>query len=224
MQKMFHNYFADNTNKRSVAARLRKQRFQLFTNMLNSIPPIVNVLDVGGTQGYWEMVAKGSSLLAKVQVTLLNIQPLVTTLPNFTSMVGDARAMPQFADKQFDIVFSNSTIEHVSSFSDQKNIADEVIRVGKHYYVQTPNRYFPIEPHFVFPFFQFLPISIRVWLVQNFKLGWFPKITDYQKALSEVIGIRLMTKTEVKILFPDAAIFEEKYFGLVKSFIAYTRD
>ena len=221
---MLHSYFADNTDKRSVASHLRKQRFQLFANMLDSMPPVVNVLDVGGTQGYWEMVAKGSSLMDKVQVTLLNLQAMEATLPNFTSLVGDARAMPQFIDKQFDFVFSNSTIEHVRNFSDQKKIADEVIRVGKHYYVQTPNRYFPIEPHFVFPFFQFLPISIRVWLVQNYKLGWFPKITDYQKALTEVTGIRLMTKTEVDKLFPDAAIYEEKYFGLVKSFVAYTRD
>jgi hypothetical protein len=137
--------------------------------------------------------------------------------------VGDARAMPQFTDKQFDIVYSNSTIEHVGNYLDQKNMANEVARVGKQYYIQTPNRYFPIEPHFVFPFFQFLPISIRVWLVQNFKLGWFPKIPDYQKALSEVKDTRLMAKSEVQALFPDAEIFEEKYFGLAKSFVAHSR-
>jgi len=103
-------------------------------------------------------------------------------------------------------------------------MANEVARIGKQYYIQTPNRYFPIEPHFVFPFFQFLPISIRVWLVQNFKLGWFPKIPDYQKALLEVTSIRLLTKSEVQVLFPDAEIFEEKYFGLTKSFVAHSRN
>jgi hypothetical protein len=220
---MLHRILADITKKESVASRLRRKRFQLFIDILDTIPTTVNVLDIGGTQSYWEMMGGRSSLSEKVQVTLLNIQHQKTSLPNFLSITGDARAMPQFTDKQFDIIHSNSTIEHVGSFFDQKNMAKEVARVGKQYYIQTPNRYFPIEPHFVFPFFQFLPINIRVWLIQNFQLGWFPKIPDRQKALSEVKGIRLMTKTEVQALFPDAEIFEEKYFGLTKSFIAYTR-
>lgn len=220
---MLHRMFADNTNKQSVAFQLRQKRFQLFANMLNDFSATVSILDVGGTQGYWKMMADQSPLLEKVQVTLLNIQREETSVPNFKGVSGDARAMPQFTDKQFDIVFSNSTIEHVGNYLDQKNMANEVARVGKQYYIQTPNRYFPVEPHFVFPFFQFLPISIRVWLVQHFKLGWFPRIPDDKKALAEVRGIRLMTKSEVQALFPDAEIFEEKYFGLTKSFVAYSR-
>lgn len=219
---MLRKKLFDHSNQRSVSAQLRKQRFQLFMDMINRIPHPVSVLDIGGTQNYWEMMTSGSSLLEKVSVTLLNLQPSATSLPNLTSMVGDARSMPQFADQQYDFVFSNSTIEHVGSFSDQKNMADEVLRIGKQYYIQTPNRYFPIEPHFVFPFFQFLPISLRVFLVRNFKLGWFPKIPDYQAALSEVTSIRLMSKNEIKALFPNALIYEENYFGLTKSFVAYT--
>jgi hypothetical protein len=221
---MFHRIFADNTNKQSVASQLRQKRFQLFIDMLNNFSTTASVLDVGGTQGYWEMMANGLPLLEKVQVTLLNIQHEETSMPHFRSVAGDARAMPEFTDKQFDIVYSNSTIEHVGNYLDQKNMANEVARVGKQYYIQTPNRFFPIEPHFIFPFFQFLPISIRAWLVQNFKLGWFPKMPDYQKALSEVKGIRLLTKSEVQAFFPDAEIFEEKYLGLSKSFVAYRRE
>lgn len=150
---MFKKYYADNANEQSIASRLRKQRFQLFVDMLNEEPFIANILDVGGTQNYWEMVTAGSALLDKVQVTLLNIEHQKTTLANFTSIIGVARATIQFIDKQFDFVFSNSTIEHVGNFSDQRNMAKEIMRVGKYYYVQTPNRYFPIEPHFLFPFF-----------------------------------------------------------------------
>ncbi len=219
---MLHKRFADNVNEQSIASHLRKQRFQLFIDMLDNVPHIANVLDIGGTQNYWESVTAGSLLLDRIRVSLINIQPQITSLPNVTSMTGDARAMPQFVDKQYDIVFSNSTIEHVGSFSDQMNMAKEVIRIGKRYYIQTPNRYFPIEPHFVFPFFQFLPLRTRVWFVQNFKLGWFPKIADRQKALAEVTGIRLMTRSEVKTLFPNAVIIDEHYFGLAKSFVAYT--
>ncbi len=220
---MFHGRLADNRNARSVASQMRMRRFELFIEIVKALPGTINVLDVGGTEEYWVRLSGGSTVLGRLKVTLLNIQPQVISLPNFTSVVGDARVLTQFADKQFDIVHSNSTIEHVGSFSDQKKMADEVMRVGKYYYVQTPNRYFPIEPHFVFPFFQFLPIRARVWLVQHFKLGWYPVIPEYQMAIAEIEGIRLMTRSEVKQLFHNATIYEEKFLGLVKSFVAYTR-
>jgi ubiquinone/menaquinone biosynthesis C-methylase UbiE len=88
-----------------------------------------------------------------VDITLLNPELSESAPSNFTAFVGDGRSMPQFEDHQFDIVFSNSTIEHVGSIDDQRAMAREIVRVGRKYYVQTPNRYFPIEPHFVFPFF-----------------------------------------------------------------------
>jgi hypothetical protein len=220
---MFHRKFADNTNLKSTATKLRQKRFQLFSKMILNLPGIVNVLDVGGTQRYWEMMDADLFIIEKVHVTLLNTELQPRSLPNFISLVGDGRAMSQFENAQFDLVHSNSTIEHVGTLSEQKKMADEVRRVGKHYFVQTPNRFFPIEPHFVFPFFQFLPIKFRVWLVRHFKIGWFPKITDYQKALTEVKNIRLLTKAEIIKLFPNAIIYEEKFWGLKKSFVAYTQ-
>ena len=101
-------------------------------------------------------------------------------------------------------------------------MSQEVRRVGKKYYVQTPNRNFPIEPHFIFPFFQFLPVALRVWLLQHFNGGWYSRIPDPERALSEIIPIRLMNKAEFERLFPDAIIFEERFCGMTKSFVAYT--
>lgn len=218
---MVHRTFADNTNRKSVAFQLRQKRFQLFVDMLDKFSTTVNILDIGGTQAYWEILKIDPLISCKLRVTLLNLYQQEIRMDGFNSVIGDARSMPEFRDKQFDIVFSNSTIEHVGNFEDQKNMAEEVVRVGKRYYIQTPNRYFPIEPHFVFPFFQFLPVNVRVWLVQNFKLGWFPKMLDRNKAFTEVNAIRLLTKSEVQALFSEANIFEEKYFGLTKSYIAY---
>lgn len=101
-------------------------------------------------------------------------------------------------------------------------MATEVRRIGRSYYVQTPNRNFPIEPHFVFPFFQFLPVSMRVWLIQHFNLGWCERTPDYAQALVEVTSIRLLDRRECQTLFPEANIIEERFCGAVKSFVAWS--
>jgi SAM-dependent methyltransferase len=164
----------------------------------------------------WWIDASRSDL----HVTLVNLEPQSASLPTFTRIVGDGRHLPQFPDKSFDIVFSNSTIEHVGTIEDQRRMAAEVRRIGKRYYVQTPNRNFPIEPHFLFPWFQFLPVPSRVWLMRHLSLGWVARIPDAARALSEVTSIHLLTKREFQDLFPEASIIEERFCGLVKSFVA----
>ena len=198
---MLHKRFADNTSSQSVATRLRRQRFQILLDMMENSSE-VSILDIGGTPQYWEMMTTGNGLAEKLHVTLLNLGANATSHPNFTTLVGDGRNMPQFTDRQFDIVFSNSTIEHVGDFEDQQQMANEVRRVGRRYYVQTPNRYFPIEPHFVFPFFQFLPVAARTWLVQHFQLGWMSKMPDREQALREVTNIRCWAGKKCSGSFP----------------------
>ena len=220
--EMIHKHFADNTSAQSVASRMRRERFQILLDMIDG-QANVSILDIGGRPQYWEQMTAGTDLADKLRVTMLNLEAHAASRPNFTTMVGDARSMPQFNDGQFDIVFSNSTIEHVGGFTDQQRMANEVRRVGRRYYIQTPNKYFPIEPHFVFPMFQFLPVAVRVWLLQRFTLGWMSRQPDRQKALNEVQGIRLLGRTEFQRLFPEATIYDEKFYGLVKSFVAYTK-
>ena len=72
---------------------------------------------------------------------------------NFKSIKGDATNLSNFKDNQFDIVFSNSLIEHLYTYENMKLMANETMRVGKKFFVQTPNKYFPIEPHYFFHFF-----------------------------------------------------------------------
>jgi hypothetical protein len=220
-RSFFHQRFADNTGSDSVATRMRRQRCQLFLDMLDGRPR-TSILDSGGRPKYWQIMMDGCDLGDRLQVTLLNLETQAEPHPDFRVVVGDARAMPQFADGEFDIVFSNSTIEHVGDFADQQRMANEVRRVGRRYYVQTPNRYFPVEPHFVFPLFQFLPIATRVWLMRHFQLGWMPKLPDRGQARREVESIRLLSRAKMQQLFPGAAIYDEKLAGLVKSFVAYT--
>ena len=209
---MMHRIFADNTQKTSVATKLRRERFQIMLSMIDALDAPVSILDVGGRPAYWEMMQIEPKLMKKLEITLLNIEEPKVIPEKMQYLVGDARNLSQFKNKQFDIVFSNSTIEHVGTLEDQVRMANEVRRVGQQYYIQTPNRYFPIEPHFVFPLFQFLPIRLRIWLLQHFRLGWFPKTPDYAKAFNEITSIRLLSHGELEKLFPEAQIYKEKYW------------
>jgi hypothetical protein len=129
--------------------------------------------------------------------------------------------MREFGDQEFDVVFSNSVIEHVGTFADQQAMASEVRRVGRRYFVQTPNKYFPIEPHFLVPGFQFLPVRLRAgWLARR-RIGWYPKAASYEAALAEVTQIRLLSLSEFQRLFPEGQLFRERFFGLTKSFVIY---
>jgi len=209
---------ADNEDQQSLAMQFRRRRFAFFQSLLSHLERPVRILDVGGTETYWKTMELDVG--DQVFITLLNLAKNDVSLPNITSIAGDARAI-EAKDSSFDVVFSNSVIEHVGTYQDQIQMAKEVRRVGKRYFVQTPNKYFPLEPHFLFPFFQFLPLNLRVLLLQNFKLGWFSKTPDKAKAREIVESIRLLDKREFISLFPNAEIYEEKIFGMTKSFVVY---
>jgi hypothetical protein len=211
--------FADAKQSDSLASKLRKKRFALFKSLISSLPRPLSILDVGGKQKFWEMMEFTSEADAKI--VIYNLEKMDVSYPNFTSMVGDAKSMKEFKDEEFDVIFSNSVIEHVGNYEQQRQMAKEVQRIGKRYFVQTPNRYFPIEPHFLFPFFQFLPFPVKVFLVRHFPMGWRGKFPDKQEAVERVHSIRLLTERELKALFPGATIYKEKFLGLNKSFIIW---
>lgn len=210
---------ADNSAGDSLATRLRRARFALFLSLLGKLEGHAEILDIGGTQEFWNLMTDGDP--GNVRVTLLNIDHQPVTSSRFVSAAGDARSMPQFADKSFDVVFSNSVIEHVGSYEDQRRMAREVMRVGKRYFVQTPNKRFPLEPHFLFPFFQYLPSVVRAQMVHRFDVGWYKRIPDYAAAKAEVDSIQLLTRKKFLALFPGASLHVERLAGLPKSFVAY---
>jgi Methyltransferase domain len=209
---------ADNSDSRSLATRMRRRRFELFRSLLGTLEGHVEILDIGGTQQFWDLMLGDDP--ADIRVTLLNIEHQQVSSPRFVSAAGDARSLPQFGTKSFDIVFSNSVIEHVGDYKAQRRMAEEVQRVGKRYFVQTPNKRFPLEPHFLFPWFQYLPVSLRAWMVNHFDVGWYKRIGDPAAARSEVESIQLLTRLRFSALFPGARIHEERIAGLTKSFVA----
>lgn len=209
----------DQRNPKSLSNRFRRKRIESFARLLEQDDRPLKILDIGGTQIFWEMMG----FLSKsedIEIWVLNLKEEQVKHRDLKMIVGDARNMAEFNDREFDIVFSNSVIEHLSTFEDQRRMANEVKRLGKKYYVQTPNKYFPIEPHFLFPFFQFLPLSMQLFLVTHFKAARGKNIKNRQIAKERITSIRLLTKGELKELFPEANISKEKFLGLTKSFIA----
>lgn len=206
----------------SLSSRLRTRRFALLRRLLVGLPRPLRILDVGGTESFWRnLTAVGQGLGADTTIDLLNVgEVAASTTQGVIAHSGDARHMPQFADQSFDVVFSNSVIEHVGELPDQRRMADEVRRVGRRYFVQTPCRTFPIEPHFLFPYFQFLPLEVQLFLVRHRRMGWFPRTPDPQAALEVLRSVRLLTQDELRAVFPGATLLHERFFGLTKSLVA----
>jgi len=214
---------ADNTNPDSLASRLRRKRVELLCRLAEDFSDPVRVLDLGGHVGFWKQHV---ALFGKrFHVTALNLDGSASSAaePGFVQVRGDARSMPQYADQSFDLCFSNSVIEHVGTLYDQMAMAREVRRVSKAYLVQTPNRYFPLEPHFLLPLWQFYPKALRRMLYTRFTLGWMQRQPEPLLALAEIEQVRLLNVGEMQRLFPDAEIRRERIGPLTKSIIAVCR-
>lgn len=196
----------------SFSAKARQRRFKLFLEKLK-VKNTDKILDVGGTEHTWI----GTGL--EQQVTLLNISFKQEKHSAFRYVVGNACNMHFFSEKEFDIAFSNSVIEHVGKNGEQKLFAKEIRRVAKKYWVQTPYLHFPIEPHFLLPFFQYLPEKAKLWIGLRWKYSHLKK--NQENIADELSRLKLLNKKEFRELFPDAKIFEEKLFFLTKSLVAY---
>jgi hypothetical protein len=118
----------------------------------------------------------------------------------------DATRLP-FGDGEFDIAYSNSVIEHLPSAA-RDAYARELRRVGQRWFVQTPNRGFPVEPHALLPFVHWLPQRLG-------RVLWRIGVSD-----DPYDEVRLLDARELRRLFPDAVIFRERAGPLTKSLVA----
>ena len=216
---MLFKKIADNREDDSYATAMRRKRFGFFLELLAGLPRPLTILDVGGTQAFWERMAFVDE--PGVNITVLNLDPQTVHHAGFISIIGDATDLSLFADDAFDVTFSNSVIEHVGDMAKQRRMAEEVVRVGRRYFVQTPNYYFPIEPHYLFPGFQWLPLETRAWLLHHYDLGWTKRKATREAARQSVAAVKLLRKKEVLALFPHANLYAEKVAGLTKSFVVY---
>lgn len=201
-----------------LGSKFRAKRFLFFQEKIRSLPKPIRILDIGGTVAFW--VLQNCQNRNDLDITVLNLEVKEDSYPNIKPVVGNALDLSCYKDGEFDVVFSNSVIEHLYTKEHQKKMAQEAVRVGKHYFIQTPNRHFPIEPHYKFPLFQYLPRGLQLYLMTKTKL--INGITYPRRYSEEMLKeIRLLTKLEFMRLFPNSKLFIERFFGLPKSFIVH---
>jgi hypothetical protein len=211
-------WLSDSENSNSFANKLRGRRFHQFEALAAKMPRPLRILDVGGTTSFWEN--RGWHQRADVEILTLNLFAEKQIHENIRPLAGDATNLAEFSDKSIDIAFSNSVIEHLFTFENQHRMASEMQRVGKAFWVQTPNFWFPIEPHFHFVGWQWLPLETRTAIIQKRACGWRGPCADPVKARQLVEEVRLLTRSELQKLFPGATMIAERFGGLVKSWTA----
>lgn len=202
--------------------RFRKKRGErvrkLIIETAEKLGRDVVILDVGGRPDYWENVLP--ERVAKIIVMNYTENELIrdSKLTLFESQVGDARDLSQFGDNSIDFVHSNSVIEHVGGWHDMKRMASELLRVGKHGWVQTPAWECPIEPHYQLPFLHWFsaPLKARMLRLKG-RLRNLP--LDNRRGIAE--SVNLLSKKEFLFMFPNTSLFVERIALLPKSYTAF---
>lgn len=202
---------ANHDNGSSWSARFRLRR---WNKLLEFFPNLgqMQVLDLGGTTHYWKVAP-----VRPAHVTVVNL----AREPDFDGISAIQADVTELKPIPCDLVISNSLLEHVGGAIPRHRMADLVRASSDRYWVQTPYRYFPVEPHWLFPGFQFLPLPARAWVTQNWALSRNAiPASDHASAVEAALGVELLSATEMRSLFPDALIWYERVGGLPKSITA----
>ncbi len=208
-------------NADSFVNRCRRKRAKLIWACLeraaqDATP--VRVLDVGGAIEFWQAIGMPSP--DHYHVTLLNLGGAVPTAgEGFSFVQGDACEL-SFKRGDFDVVFSNSVIEHVGDRQSQERMARGVSDTCARYIVQTPSFMFPFEPHAQLPFFHYLPPFLGGLLIQHFDILGYPRGVDFAACVASFRATRMLTRRSFQALFPDAKVYTERLFGMAKSYTA----
>ena len=175
----------------------------------------MSVLDLGGDAGTWMQ-----SRLHPASVHVVNIDTPPAEVPAWITVdTGDACALPAaIASRRYDLVFSNSVIEHVGGHERRLRFAESVHALAPMHWVQTPYRYFPVEPHWVAPGMQFLPVRARAALARRWPLAHV-RSADLRDALTGVLWTELLDRSQMRYYFPDSVLLSERLAGLTKSLI-----
>lgn len=210
-------------NSQSLPFRFRQKRFHHVKKLIDDIldrKGSCKIIDIGGEQSYWN-IADDFIARQNIEVHMFNVADVQTTRPNFKSYLGDAAELNTLEDNAYDLVHSNSVIEHVGGWEQMARMAVNVRRLAPKYFVQTPNFWFPYEPHFRCPAFHWLPEQVRYRMLLNFRMGFAPqRQQNVDEAMRRIHSTSLLDRRQMRALFPDADIVAERFGFLTKSLMA----
>lgn len=221
--KLIYN-LQDMTSGNSLSAYFRRARAAHVIDLIDRTfaeKGRCHIADLGGELTYWTLLFDREFLEARnVQISLINPMHIAVNDPLFTAIVGDACGLHEYDDLSFDLVHSNSVIEHVGDWARVEAFSRECRRLAPRYYVQTPYYWFPIEPHFSSPFFHWRSENARAKMLLKRDIGFFKRAETIGGAMREIQYCRLLDKVQFTHLFPDARHIDEKIAFLTKSLIA----
>lgn len=158
--------------------------------------------------------------LSAVNISTEHISIIKKSYPEIKAVVCDACELP-WPDKSFDVVYSNAVIEHVGSFERQKTMAAEIMRVGKRWFVTTPNRWFPFEFHMRLPLVTWLPGKSYL------RIG---NIISYNHIRGKYMfgakrnDLRLLSAGELEKCFPGSKIIKQRVTFMAETLIVVGGD
>ena len=196
----------------------RNKRFSRFLTELNPQPK-EKIIDLGGEPEFWKKSA------IELKVHCVNLDKLEFDQDEYVARIktsaGDCCDLVNEKDNSYDIVFSNSVIEHVGDLKRQKLFARTALRLGQKLWIQTPSKFFPIEPHWFALFIHWFPRKYQYSLFRLFALRQrFAGVKlSKEEIKAQVDDVRLMTKSELKEMFPGCRIITEWFFLFPKSYI-----
>jgi hypothetical protein len=211
--RRLRNAFVD--GPRSLGGRSRRLRWKTFRAHFPDIESM-SVVDLGGTVNYW--------MRAPVQprsVHVLNLQEPPSSIPDWITVdVADATDPALLSQAgAYDLVYSNSVIEHVGGHQRRTAFAANAAALADRHWIQTPYRYFPVEPHWVCPCMQYLPLRARARLGLHWPLV-HTRPADMERAIAQQLSVELLDITAMRHYFPNSQIVYDRLAGLVKSVIA----
>ena len=210
----------------SVGNKFRKKRIDELNQLISEVlsrKDSCKILDIGGTYNFW-LVWKQEIDWQNVKITCVNLDPTHGQTGRGEIPIemkkGNGCSLPNIADNEFDIVFSNSVIEHVGLWDRMMDMAGEIRRIAPRYLVQTPSFWFPFEPHARTPLLHWMPESLAYRIVMARKCGFWDRQDTVAAATLTVQSAKLLDYRQMQALFPDANIIRERFLGLTKSFLA----